>query len=64
MKALKEAAALADGAAVEPATAAEPEKPMLKFRNYAVKDEKNIAHERVGHAGHACMQLTVHRCSC
>lgn len=38
------AAAKAGGAAAEQA---EPEKPVLKFRNYTVKDEQNIQHEKV-----------------
>jgi coiled-coil domain-containing protein 12 len=53
LKALKEAQRLAEakedssaGAAPEAAAAAEPEKPVLKFRNYVVKDQK-IAHEQV-----------------
>lgn len=51
LKALKAAAALAEGGAEEDGGAAEepePEAaPTLKFRNYAVKDEKNIVFERV-----------------
>lgn len=34
----------------EAAAAEEPEKPVLKFRNYAVKDQKNIEHEKVAPA--------------
>ncbi len=44
MKALREAAAGADETIV-PSTA--PEEPVLKFRNYAVKDQKNIEHTTV-----------------
>lgn len=53
LKALKAAKQLveadADGDAGQPSTAeaAEPEKPVLKFRNYAVKDEQHIQHEKV-----------------
>jgi hypothetical protein len=53
LKALKAAQQLVEGdaagvtqAAAEPA-AAEPEKPVLKFRNYTVKDEQHIQHEKV-----------------
>lgn len=42
------AAAGAPAAAQEAAAAEQPaEKPLLKFRNYVVKDEKNIQHEKV-----------------
>lgn len=44
LKALREAAAGADETIV-PSTA--PEEPVLKFRNYAVKDQKNIEHTTV-----------------
>lgn len=61
LKALRAAAQLAGGGPGEGAAAAadeaprdeaaaqqaEPEKPVLKFRNYSVKDEKNIQHEKV-----------------
>jgi coiled-coil domain-containing protein 12 len=60
LKALKEAQRLAEstgetsaGAAAEAAAAAEPEKPVLKFRNYVVKDQK-IAHEQVGALAPSC----------
>lgn len=51
LKALREAAA-AEGAVEEPTTTSveptnEPAEPVLKFRNYNVKDEK-IEHEKVG----------------
>ena len=58
LKALKQAAALAGGDGDAPSTtapaaaAAEPEKPVLKFRNYTVKDA-SIAHETV-RVGGAC----------
>ncbi|WIA09550.1 hypothetical protein OEZ86_012114 [Tetradesmus obliquus] len=45
------AAAGAPAAAQEAAAAEQPaEKPLLKFRNYVVKDEKNIQHEKVAPA--------------
>ena len=44
LKALREAAAGADETIV-PSTASE--EPVLKFRNYAVKDQKNIEHTTV-----------------
>lgn len=44
LKALREAAAGADEADVPRAA---PEEPLLKFRNYAVKDQKNIEHTSV-----------------
>ena len=44
LKALREAAAGADEADVPSAA---PEEPVLKFRNYAIKDEKNIEHTTV-----------------
>lgn len=54
MKALKAAQALvaegnAGGAAADQQQQQqpEPEKPVLKFRNYEVKDEKHIQHEKV-----------------
>jgi hypothetical protein len=43
-----EAAAAAPPSAAQQAAAEQPaEKPQLKFRNYVVKDEKNIQHEKV-----------------
>jgi hypothetical protein len=61
LKALKQAAQLIESgggdaaaaagapAAAQEAAAEQPaEKPLLKFRNYVVKDEKNIQHEKVG----------------
>lgn len=54
MKALKQAAELVeagDGAAAE--AAQQPEKPVLKFRNYAVRDEK-IEHEKVIPSAQGC----------
>jgi coiled-coil domain-containing protein 12 len=52
LKALREAAAgqgAADGGQDAAAAKAdqEPEKPVLKFRNYNPKDEKRIEHEKV-----------------
>jgi hypothetical protein len=53
LKALKAAQQLVEGdagatsAAQQEAAAAEPDKPVLKFRNYTVKDEKHIQHEKV-----------------
>ena len=44
LKALREAAAGAENAGT-PST--EPDEPVLKFRNYAVKDQKNIKHDTV-----------------
>ncbi len=44
LKALREAAAGADEADVPSAA---PEEPVLKFRNYAVRDQKNIEHTTV-----------------
>ncbi len=44
LKALREAAAGADEANV---ASAAPEEPVLKFRNYAVKDQNNIEHKTV-----------------
>ena len=44
LKALREAAAGAEDAGT-PGTA--PDEPVLKFRNYAVKDQKNIKHDTV-----------------
>lgn len=60
LKALKQAAQLVGtGEAAAAEQVQQPEKPVLKFRNYAVKDEK-IEHEKVRatinsscwHAGH------------
>lgn len=57
LKALKAAQQLVEGdagataVAQQEAAAVEPEKPVLKFRNYTVKDEQHIQHEKV------CMQL-------
>jgi len=52
LKAMKAAAQAADGPSNGDAgTAAdeqEAEKPVLKFRNYAVRDAQHIEHERVG----------------
>jgi hypothetical protein len=42
-----EAVAAAPSAAQEAAAEQPAEKPVLKFRNYVVKDEKNIQHEKV-----------------
>ncbi len=55
LKALRAAAQAAEGTdggeqAAAPAEEAEPEKPVLKFRNYAVQDTKRIDHERVAAA--------------
>lgn len=51
LKALKAAQQLVEGdagtEAAAPEAAAEPQKPVLKFRNYAVKDEQHIQHEKV-----------------
>jgi coiled-coil domain-containing protein 12 len=52
LRALREEAASAPGGdeaapAAAPAADAAPEEPVLKFRNYAVKDDKRIAFERV-----------------
>lgn len=52
LKALKAAQQLVEqgdtaAAAAAAQEAAEPEKPVLKFRNYTVKDEKHIEHEKV-----------------
>jgi coiled-coil domain-containing protein 12 len=44
---LLEADAGAASAAQQEAAAAEPERPVLKFRNYTVKDEQHIQHEKV-----------------
>ena len=44
LKALREAAAGAEDAGTPSAA---PEEPLLKFRNYAVKDQKNIKHNTV-----------------
>jgi len=44
LKALREAAAGADEADVQSSAS---EEPVLKFRNYAVKDQKNIEHTTV-----------------
>jgi hypothetical protein len=41
------AVAAAPSAAQEAAAEQPAEKPLLKFRNYVVKDEKNIQHEKV-----------------
>lgn len=48
LKALKQAAQLVEtvDAPAAAEAAQQPEKPVLKFRNYAVKDEK-IQHEKV-----------------
>ena len=47
LKALKQAAQLVvDGAGAAAEEAPQPEKPVLKFRNYVVRDEK-IEHEKV-----------------
>ncbi|KAF6260392.1 cwf18 pre-mRNA splicing factor-domain-containing protein, partial [Scenedesmus sp. NREL 46B-D3] len=45
-----EAVAAAPSEAQEAAAEQPAEKPMLKFRNYVVKDEKNIQHEKVAPA--------------
>ncbi|KXZ52889.1 hypothetical protein GPECTOR_8g269 [Gonium pectorale] len=54
LKALRAAALAAEGRQGDdveaPAEAPEPEKPVLKFRNYAVQDTKRIDHERVAPA--------------
>jgi coiled-coil domain-containing protein 12 len=52
LRAAAQAAAADDTAAQEPHSTAEeePEKPVLKFRNYAVQDTKRIDHERVAAA--------------
>ncbi|KAG2499078.1 hypothetical protein HYH03_003261 [Edaphochlamys debaryana] len=50
LKALRAAAQAAEAKGEdggEPAPAEEPEKPVLKFRNYAVQDTKRIDHETV-----------------
>jgi hypothetical protein len=52
LKALK-AAADASGTAQPIPEKAEPEKPVLKFRNYAVRDKK-IEHEQVGSISILC----------
>ncbi|KAL6751021.1 mRNA splicing factor [Haematococcus lacustris] len=45
LRALRQAAEQAEGATGD--AQAEPEKPVLRFRNYAVKDHKHIQHEQV-----------------
>lgn len=60
LKALKAAQQLVEGDAAAAAAAAaqeaaEPEKPVLKFRNYTVKDEKHIEHEKVAIMGQAAL---------
>ncbi|GIL47242.1 hypothetical protein Vafri_4093 [Volvox africanus] len=48
LRAAAQASAADDTAAPPPdTTEPEPEKPILKFRNYAVQDTKRIDHERV-----------------
>jgi hypothetical protein len=47
LKALKDAAAIVDKD-IENTSAEQTTGPALKFRNYAVKDEKRIEHEKVG----------------
>jgi hypothetical protein len=67
LKALKAAQQLVEqgntaaAAAAQEAAAAEPEKPVLKFRNYTVKDEKHIEHEKVAVMAQAALlqQLSV-----
>ena len=54
MQALREAAQLADGDGEQAATGPEAEptqEPVLKFRNYAVKDAEKIEFQKVKRAG-------------
>lgn len=48
LKALKQAAELADGSSVQEDTR-DPEKPVIKFRNYTPRDEK-LEHEKIAPA--------------
>mmetsp|Transcript_21131 Transcript_21131/g.46272 ORF Transcript_21131/g.46272 Transcript_21131/m.46272 type:complete len:134 (+) Transcript_21131:79-480(+) len=50
LKALKAAAEAVGEGAPDAAPEQDSDKPVLKFRNYAVKDEKRIEHEKVAPA--------------